>query len=109
MTLPIFLYDKRTGEYFRYSQGANILQFNYSCCHNHNFAFEQMTEAEYLIFLNQRILKEHIEQISKEDFEAKLFDALFYIANRGTFKTDYWTKEQIKLNNFRNKNNPVII
>ena len=109
MNLPIFLYDKRTGEYFRYSDGANILQFDYTCCHNHNFAFKQMTKDEYLIFLKFRLNQKHIEEITKKEFETKLFDALFYIANRGTFKTDYWTKEQIKLNNFRNRNNPEII
>ena len=98
-TFPLYLKDTINQEYYRYSDGNHVLQFNTSCIHNHCAPYIMQDKEEFISFLNVFFKRSSIVQITEEKFNEEFKNSLDHILNFGSNPQDYWTREIINNNN----------
>ncbi len=96
---PTYFKNLSTGEFYQYSDGNKMLQFNSGYIHLHCAPYLFNTRDEFISFLNMFSERYDILLIDKDEFNESLKKSLERILTTGMEKTDYMTKEAIKLNN----------
>ena len=95
---PIYLKNIDTLDFYRYSDGNQVLEFNNSCIHSHCAPYLFNTKKEFLTFLKIIMSRANLIVITKKEFHKELDFAKNWIINIGFEPLAYWSKEMIHKN-----------
>jgi len=94
---PIYFMDLKTYDFYRYTDGNSVLQFNSASISFHSSPYIMNTREEFLNFILKEMKRTDLIQITKKRFDQSLDFIYNYNKNR-VEPLEFPTDKQLEIN-----------